>query len=160
MHAEALAYATGWLANRSYGAVVEVGGRNINGGVRHLFDAGTYISLDLHDGPGVDVVADCRDWKPDQPADLVICLEVLEHAPDPAGVVAACVSYLAPGGRLLVTAAGPGRAPHSGLDGGTVRAGEHYANIDPYELRSWLAGLDDVQVVQQGPDVYATGVAP
>lgn len=158
MHAEALDYAASLLTGRTFAAVVEVGGRNINGGVRHLFTADSYTAIDLHDGPGVDVVADCRDWKPASPVDLVVCMEVLEHAPDPKGVVDACISYLAPGGLLVLTAAGPGREPHSGLDGAAVRGGEHYANIDPGELRQWLSGLAEPQVTQRGPDVYAAGI--
>ena len=158
MHAEALAYATEHLSGKTFTNVVEVGGRDINGGVRHLFTAKSYTSLDLHAGPGVDVVSDCRDWKPVKLADLVICMEVLEHADDPAGVVKACISYLRKGGRLLVTAAGPGREPHSSYDGGAVRPGEYYANVDPDDLAGWMAELGKVSVVQNGPDVYATGV--
>lgn len=140
--------------------VVEIGGRFINGGVRDLIKADEYISLDLEDGPDVDVVADCRTWTPPGPADLVVACEVLEHAEDAEGVIGACLGYLAAGGRLIVTCAGPGRAPHSGHDGGTVRPGEHYANIEPADLTGWLAGLDELEVTYQpGPcDVYATGV--
>jgi SAM-dependent methyltransferase len=160
MHAAARSFVAGALAGSHFGAVVEIGGRDINGGVRDLFTCDTYVSLDLEPGAGVDVVTDCRDWTPPEPVDLVICCEVLEHAPDPAGVVKAAVSYLAPGGLLVVTAAGPGRAAHSGHDGGPVRPGEHYGNIDPDDLDQWLAELDDVQVVYAPMpcDVYATGM--
>lgn len=159
MHPQAHVFAAGVLAGRRFGRVVEVGGRNINGGVRDLVDAGEYVSLDLEPGPGVDVVADCRVWKPDEPADLVVCCEVLEHADDPAGVVAACLSYLAPGGLLVVTCAGPGRAAHSGHDGGPLRPGEYYGNVDPDDLAAWLAPLTGVAVeYAAGPcDVYAVG---
>jgi len=163
MHPEAHAYAESILAGRHFRRAVEVGGRDVNGGVRHLFTADEYVSLDLEPGPGVDVVTDCRDWAPPQPVDLVVCCEVLEHAPDPAGVVKTCISYLAPGGLLVLSCAGPGRAPHSGHDGAPwLKPGDHYANIFPNDLEDWLAELDDVQVTYAaGPcDLYATGRKP
>lgn len=149
------------VAGQHYDRVVEVGGRIVVGGVRDLISADEYLSIDLVPGPGVDVVGDCRDWSPPWPADAVFVLEVLEHARDPAGIVAACVRYLAPGGRLVVTCAGPGREPHSGIDGGPPHSGEWYANLGPADLRRMLTGrLDGLEVIYNdvGCDVYATGV--
>lgn len=162
MHTEARDYVATVATDRHYPRVVEVGGRWINGGVRDLVDSHTYISLDLHPGGDVDVVIDVRDWRPPAPIDLVICCEVLEHADDAEAVVAACTRMLAPGGRFVMTCAGPGRDPHSGLDGGPVRAGEHYANIEPAEMKGWLDALGDVQVLHYPTrgDLYATGVMP
>lgn len=165
MHAAAHAFVAQVVTGQSFGRVVEVGGRDINGGVRDLVECTDYLCVDLEDGPAVDVIGDCRQWSPPWPADLVVCCEVLEHSPDPVGVLAACVGYLAPGGLLVVTCAGPGRGPHSGHDGGTVRPGEHYANIEPGDLAGWLldgmaAELQDIHVVwnEQACDVYATAV--
>lgn len=156
MHQQVREYAAAKLTGRQFGSVVEVGGRWINGGVRDLVDCDSYVSLDLYDGDGVDVVADVCDWKPDAPVDLVICCEVIEHAPDPEGVVAACVAMLAPGGTFLMTCAGPDRAPHSGLDGGEVREDEHYRNIKPAEMKRWLADLDaEVEYHKDRGDLYA-----
>lgn len=160
MHAEAREFATQVLAGRHFKNVVEIGGRDINGGVADLFTADKYTSLDLFPGPGVDVVTDCREWQPDEAADLVVCCEVLEHSDAPATIVAAAISYLAEGGLLLITAAGPGREPHSGHDGGPLIADEPYGNIDPEDLWNWLARLEDVSVVQRDVDVYATAVRP
>jgi SAM-dependent methyltransferase len=141
MHPEARAYVATHAGR--YPRVVDVGGRDINGRVRDLFDCDEWTTLDLEDGPAVDIVIDCREWKPDEPVDLVLCLEVLEHAPEPESILLTCLSYLAPGGRLVLTCAAPERAPHSGHDGGTVRDGEHYAGIVPADLVGWLtsAGL-------------------
>ena len=161
MHDAARQYIAGIVAGGSYARVVDVGGRNVNGTIRDLIDAQVYVAVDLKDGPGVDVVADCRHWSPPWQASLVICAEVLEHAPEPREVVDACISYLRPGGRLIVTCAGPGRAPHSGHDGGPVDNGEHYANIDPGDLEKWLAeDMEAVTVRYNGiaHDVYATGI--
>lgn len=146
-----------------YPLVVDVGGRDINGRVRDLFTCEQWTTLDLEDGPAVDIVTDCREWAPEHPVDLVLCNEVLEHAPDPEGVVQACASYLAPGGLLVLTCAAPERAPHSGHDGGTVRDGEHYAGIVPDDLDAWLdaAGLAGrtYHFPERG-DLYAEGRVP
>lgn len=161
MHAEAF----DWLTKRAEGLgrlslVVDVGGRNINGTVRHLFTADRYIAVDLYDGPGVDAVADIRDWQCDQPADLIVCAEVLEHAPRPYEVIDACRRLLKPGGRLLLTAAAPPRLPHSGHDGGPVRDGEHYQNIHPGDLHDWLQHWQTVQITYDAEhgDVYAEAI--
>lgn len=161
MHPAARAFVAHILQGTTWGRVVEVGGRNINGSIRDLVHRQIYLSIDLEDGPEVDVVGDCRSWAPPWPADLVVCCEVLEHADDPKGVTAACVSYLTPGGRLVLTCAGPGREPHSGHDGGTPRDGEHYANISPADLTRWVE--DDLEQVKvhynaAAKDVYLTGV--
>ena len=162
MHPAARSYVARTLGETPYRRVVEIGGRNINGGVRDLIPHEEWLSVDLEPGVDVDVVGDCREWRPPWPADLVICLEVLEHAPDPDGIVVAAIGYLARSGRLLLTCAGPGRPEHSGQDGmPQLQPGEHYANIDPNRLRSILqAALVDVEVVydETDHDVRATGV--
>lgn len=161
MHDSAFRYIASVVEGRHYARVVEVGGRNVNGGVRELIAADEYLSIDLEDGPDVDVVGDCRTWQPPWLASLVVCAEVLEHADDPATVVKACVSYLKPGGRLVVTCAGPGRAPHSGHDGGPVQTNEWYENIEPVDLERWmLEGCEAVRVEYHAipKDVYATGI--
>jgi SAM-dependent methyltransferase len=119
------------------------------------------VSVDLEAGPEVDVVADVLDWEPPWKADLVVTCEVLEHAPDARGIVNRCVGFLAPGGRLLITCAGPGREPHSGHDGGVPWPGEHYANIAANKLGRWLRQAGLVQVTAQfhaaTHDTYASG---
>lgn len=161
MHPEARTYVENLVAGRLFPAVVEVGGRWINGGVRDLIAHQSYLSLDLHPGAGVDLVVDVRDWTPPGKVDLVICCEVIEHAEDPRGVVEACAALLVPGGLLILTCAGPHRAPHSGLDGGQVRDGEHYGNIEPDDMAKWLAELDaKVEYHPSRGDLYASAVAP
>lgn len=140
--------------------VYEVGGRQINGTVRCLFPAGVpYLSIDLQPGLGVDVVGDAAEYTPPEPVDLVLCAEVLEHAPDPETLIRAAFRALAPGGVSVWTMATHGRAPHSGLDGGPLREGEPYANIDPNQLYDWLlaAGFSkvDVEVHAARGDLYA-----
>lgn len=126
-----------WVAQHAtdtYGSVLEVGSRDINGRVRDLIDTIDYHGIDLYPGPGVDQIIDVLDMV--GLFDLVICCEVLEHAPDPRAVIDACGRLTT--GRVIATAAGPGREPHSAFDGGPVRDGEHYGNLDASFLSvSW-----------------------
>lgn len=163
IHPEALAYVARTV-QRFLPAqnVIDVGGRDVNGSPRLLFPGSTYLTIDLEDGPGVDVVADARQWRPEAPVDLCLCVEVLEHAPEPERLLEAAWECLVPGGRLVVTCATDPRAPHSGHDGGPVRGGEWYRNIAPEDLKAWLASWDDVEIevhVGRG-DLYATAVKP
>jgi SAM-dependent methyltransferase len=143
MHAEAFT----WLQRQAedlepeVSTVIDLGGRDINGSPRALFPRAAYTVVDLYDGPGVDVVSDCRNWRPDEKVDLVICAEVLEHVDDAQGVLDAAAEWLHQGGTLLVTAAADPREPHSHHDGGPVQPGEHYANVALADLEGWLEHL-------------------
>ncbi|SDG95214.1 class I SAM-dependent methyltransferase [Klenkia brasiliensis] len=149
MHAEAM----GWLTEQAatltdVDTVIDLGGRNINGTPRGLWPAADYTVIDLHPGPGVDVVADCRDWAPDDKVDLVVCAEVLEHTDDVPGVLEAAAGWLRQGGTLLVTAAAEPRAPHSHHDGGPLQPGEHYQNVTRAALADALAhGWYDPEII-------------
>lgn len=160
MHAEARA----WIADHvpaSPVSVVEVGGRNINGGVRDLIDAEWYCSVDLAAGHGVDVVADFAQWAPGRPVDLVVCCEVFEHTAAWPTLCHHAAEILDADGVFLVTAAGPGRAPHSAHDGGGLHGGEFYENVDPELLRGALEVLfESVKVDQLGEDVRAVACYP
>lgn len=163
MHPEALAYVARTAQRFTAPAtVIDQGGRDINGSPRLLFPGATYLVIDLEDGPGVDVIADAQHWRPAAPVDLVLCVEVLEHAPDPRALIDAAWECLVPGGRLIVTCATDPRLPHSGHDGGEVHLGEHYANVSETDLKAWLARWDDVETevhLDRG-DLYGTAVKP
>jgi 2-polyprenyl-6-hydroxyphenyl methylase / 3-demethylubiquinone-9 3-methyltransferase len=49
--------------------------------------------------------ASAEDWAASHPAhyEVVTCLEMLEHVPDPAAIIHACFSLLQPGGHLFVS---------------------------------------------------------
>lgn len=154
MHAAALdwvrAHAPAWPVS-----VVDVGGRDVNGTVRHLFDATAYTSVDLFPGPAVDIVADFCDVDLD-PVDVVVCCEVAEHAHNWCQILEHAADTLNPGGALIFTAAGPARAPHSASDGGEVRPGEWYRNVDPLDLDEVLARhFDRHEIDEAGTDVRA-----
>lgn len=149
MHAQAYEFVKGVLraelavlANAErldrYG-VLEMGSRDVNGSVRDLFPRGVaYVGVDREPGPGVDLVMDAAAVVGMTPA-IVVCCETLEHEETPERLIRHAARILVPGGLLIVTCAGPGRKPHSGIDGGRLRAGEHYRNIPPAELSMLLS---------------------
>ena len=144
-------------------AVLDLGGRDVNGTPRALFDAAeVYRVLDIAPGPGVDIVEDAATWVPDRAYDVVVCTEVFEHTPAWRDLVRTAWSALRPGGVLVATMAGPLRAPHSAVDGGQVRPGEHYANIEPTQLEVWLqtCGFAGVLVDLADADVRCRAVRP
>ncbi len=95
--------------------------------------------------------------------DAVVCMEMLEHVPDPAAIIAACAQLLRPGGQLFLSTLN--RTPQAfavAIVGAEYLArllprGTHsYARfIRPAELAGWLrrAGLDlcDVSGLQYNP---------
>ena len=111
-------------------SVVEIGGRDIHGSVRSLFQACRYTAIDLIPGPGVDIVADGAEWRPSTPADCVVCCEVLEHTRKVKAIINNAAMMLRQSGRLIVTCAGRHRQPYSPIDGGPPRPGEFYHNIE------------------------------
>lgn len=148
-------------------AVLDLGGRNINGSPRRLFPSATaYRCLDVRPGLGVDIVADAGSWTPDSLYDVVLSTECLEHAANWRDIVGVAFSALRSGGRFIVTAAGPGRPVHSAVDGrlNRLQPGEHYANIGARELSDALldAGFIGVEVEQSlDPcDVRGVGSKP
>ena len=118
-----------------YQSVVEVGSLDINGGVRDLLACeAPYIGVDLQRGPGVDVVCDFTVYGIAPKPDLILCLEVLEHAENWRGIVASAAHNLSDGGTLIVTCATTGRAPHSARSEGPIEPDEFYENISQKEL--------------------------
>lgn len=162
MHPEAYAYVQRALVSLSKPQkVVEFGGANVNGSVRDLLPDAVYYSIDLRDAEGVDEVADAATWEPvgDAP-DLVICCEVLEHTDQGAAICANAHRILAPGGAFIVTAATTGRPPHSGVDGGELRSGDHYQNVTFDDLYEWLRpfAVASYETNRQAHDIYVTAV--
>lgn len=95
--------------------------------------------------------------------DVITCMEMLEHVPDPAAVVAACARALAPGGRLFLSTLN--RTPKAFatailgaeyvlglLPKGTHRYGQF---IKPSELAAWVRDarllLEDVRGIGYDP---------
>lgn len=159
MHTEAHDYVARFATSAEVD-VIEIGSRDINGTVRDLFPNARYVGVDVVDGKGVDVVADAATWTPKRKADIVVCCEVFEHTDAWQDIVANAAKMLRKGGRLIVTCAGPGRKPHSAVDGGALRDDEFYANVTADELHDAMhaAGLVSVQSEEAGYDTRASGV--
>jgi len=162
MHTEAFEWVRTHVPTESVG-VLDIGGRNINGTCRDLFPFATsYTGLDITEGPGVDVVADAATWTPDREYDVVVCTEVFEHTSVWPDICRTAHKACKPGGLLILTMAGPGRAPHSAFDGGHLRPGEYYGNVEPEELRAVLeeCGWNDIVIdsLVSSSDVRAVAI--
>lgn len=145
MHAEARRFVERQVRGRRFKRVLEFGSLDINGSVRDLVEADLYHGIDLVAGKGVDEVADATSYRSEEPYDLVICCEVLEHLKDKAGILHSAATCLRkrgccekPGGELVITCATWGREPHSAVDGGALREGEWYENVNPAMLKLGL----------------------
>lgn len=142
-------------------SVLDLGGRDVNGSARGWFPNADYTVLDIAAGSNVDIVADAATWAPDREYDLVVCTEVFEHAERWRDICATAWTAAKPSGRLILTMAGPGRAGHSAVDGGPLRDGEYYRNVDPFELSDVLSkAWEGVVVDQFRTDVRAIAVKP
>jgi SAM-dependent methyltransferase len=149
-------------------SVIELGSRTVagpwpySGPVRHLFPGAEYVGVDIVAGPNVDVVGNAATWQPNpfRPVDTVVCTETLEHTPDAGEICSNAWQLLGPGGVFIVTAAGVGRAPHSAVDGGPLREGEYYCNINREQLQISLVpfGFCLIDVFSTPGDIYALAV--
>lgn len=136
---------------------IDVGGRDVNGTCRHLWPNAVWLTVDQRDGPGVDMVLDAATWTgPTLAADLVVCTEVFEHTPQWAAIIAHAHGWLNAEGVMIVTCAGPGRAPHRlGLDDDVTAPG-WYLNLTPNELAAELAfSFEHWVVAHDGDDLRA-----
>ena len=161
MHTAAFSYIAAHIPAGTR-SVLEFGSRNINGTVRDLVPTVRYVGVDIAAGDGVDLVADAATVELDERFDLVVCAEVFEHARNPvcSAMITNAYRHLADGGTVIVTAAGPGRAKHSAIDGGPLQPGEFYRNVKATLLASWLtdAGFTAIDVDTAECDVRATAV--
>lgn len=98
--------------------VLEIGSQNINGTVRGFFPkASEYLGLDLG-------IAECVDWVipgelielPNNWADVALSTECFEHCKKWGDVLANMIRITRPGGLIIITCAGIGRATHGTVD--------------------------------------------
>jgi len=124
---------------------IDLAAASIDVARRHARDAD--LSIDY-------AVSAAEDLATAQPAafDLVCCLEMLEHVPDPAAVVAACAALVKPGGDVVFSTINRNPKSYALMILAAEQAlrlvprGTHeYAKfIRPSELTEWarLAGLE------------------
>lgn len=125
--------------------VVEFGGRNVNGSNRQHFPGQEYVSVDKVDGPEVDIVANVLDAEAladhEDTADVVVCTNMLEHEPRWQDVLTRAWWLLRADGLLVVATVTDPFPPHSGVDGETLREGEHYAGVPMSKLLGALTAI-------------------
>lgn len=105
---ESVKHALMSLMPKKQGRVLEVGSRDVNGSVSHLFD--DYTGCDMIDGPNVDVVCSADhliETFGSESFDLVICLETLEHIRDWQWAIYNIKSVTKKGGFIIVSAPAP-----------------------------------------------------
>lgn len=162
MHDQAMDFVRYWATIRPI-RVLDVGGQNINGSPKDLFpNAVTYDVLDITPAPNVTFVEDATgDWLPWLLYNVVVCTEVLEHVEQWPAVLKTCHRALLPGGRLILTCAGPGRFTHSGYrDSLELAPGEWYQNVSEEQVAVVLQQLRfrKINTRTLGHDTQATAV--
>lgn len=143
-------------------AVLDIGGRDLNGNTRDLFpNANPYHVIDIRPGKGVDIVADAADWRGNETTyDVVLTTETFEHAERWREIIGTAWHVLKPGGRLVFTCAGPGRPVHSGVEAVWGLIGdEWYANVSPEEIRKELTGQGWTNIVARQSGLDTQGYA-
>lgn len=159
MHIQAYEYVQKAVARQSFNHVIEFGSLNINGTVRPLFNCDSYWGIDLQSGPCVDEVADAATWRTDISANVVVCCEVLEHTPLGPEIIWSAHQALCENGLFIITCATDPRGPHSAKDGGWLREGEYYKNVDPDDIVRWFDKkfiIENMEVVLKRGDLYVT----
>jgi SAM-dependent methyltransferase len=107
IHRQPLLASARKAASRIVGRVLDVGcGRKP---YRKIFSkAVEYVGVDVASSPhlntGIDFIYDGRTLPfGDDSFDSVVCTEVLEHCPDPKGILSEIARVLRPGGHLFIT---------------------------------------------------------
>jgi SAM-dependent methyltransferase len=170
VHEQALSWVAQFRTDEDL-AVLDIGGRDLNGSTRPLFpNANPYHVVDILPGRGVDFVADAADWRPppdcpgeDRQYDLVVTTETFEHAKRWPEIIKTAWDVLRPGGWFIFTCAGPGRPPHSGVEAVWGLIGdEWYANVSPEEIEIVLRaqGWTDIEARTMGLDTQGKAVKP
>jgi len=153
-------------AQKRYGpwhTVLDMGSYDVNGSPRSTVHCQRYTGIDLKPGPGVDVVCSAGTYVPDYVPDVVLCLEVLEHAKPWKRIIKNAAKIMSPHGTFVLTCATDPREPH-GMDGHPLPEGEFYANIDPEECKKVIlkhfrecemevekGNAGDLRIIARGP---------
>lgn len=123
--------------------VLEFGSFDINGSVRDAYPkAKSWWGIDIAEGRGVDEVADATEWKSDKRFDVVVCAEAFEHTASWRDIITNAYEHLNPGGLFVASCATKARPPHSAFDGGALREGEYYKNVDPGIMGEFMMSLN------------------
>lgn len=133
--------------------VVEVGSLNVNGSLRQYVESlgpMDYYGVDMVSGPGVDRVCDFCDTGAGLTANLIICTEMLEHAPDWRKAVDKMKRTLDPGGVLILTTRSIGFARHH----------EHPGDFWRFSVQQMADMFSDFHIEAIQPDPGGSGGGP
>ena len=104
--------------------------------------------LHLHEsGCAVDYqLSTAESWAENHPssADVVTCMEMLEHVPDPASVVEACAGMLVPGGQLFMSTLNRNVASFAVA----ILGGEHIARVVPKGTHQYVRFIKPSELCQ------------
>ncbi|MEM9303919.1 MAG: bifunctional 2-polyprenyl-6-hydroxyphenol methylase/3-demethylubiquinol 3-O-methyltransferase UbiG [Pseudomonadota bacterium] len=75
---------------------IDLSNEALAAGRRHMAESALTVDY-RHESIEAHIETGARDY------DMVTCLEMLEHVPDPAGVIRGCATVLRPGGRLFLS---------------------------------------------------------
>jgi SAM-dependent methyltransferase len=137
--------------------VIEFGSLDVNGNIRALLGDAEYIGVDLLEGPNVTVVADAATYTPPWQPDLVLCLNMLEHAANAQDIVSNAYRMLGPGGVFIVSVPDASFPPHS-HDGGMLHPGEYYEAFGIERLWRMLGDFAETVFMEGGQLIYGMGV--
>jgi SAM-dependent methyltransferase len=120
--------------------VLDIGGRLQP--YRPLLDGKVrcYLAIDLRRTPLVNIIARAQQLPvASERFDLIICTQMLEYIPEPAGVIAEMHRVLKPGGYLFLSA--PAACPRD--------SAEEYLRFLPAGLRHLLSSFSESEIVPE-----------
>lgn len=77
-------------------SAIDMGEEQIQVAKLHALESGVQLNYQ-------QTTAEAHAEEHQQSYDVITCMEMLEHVPDPSSVIAACTSMLKPGGKLFVS---------------------------------------------------------
>lgn len=102
-----------------------------------------YTGIDLESGPNVDLIMDSHYLEfGNESFDLVLCVNFLEHDPDPQATIREARRVLRRRGILAISAASEGTNPHE-----VEEAGGFYRNVSLADLAGWLEVREHMEVI-------------
>jgi SAM-dependent methyltransferase len=133
--------------------ILEVGSYDENGTVRTVLEPllpAEYIGTDMREGPRVDKIVNASDLRKafgESSFDMVVSLEMLEHAEDWRGAIRGMKAVLRPGGSLILATVSWGFPLH-----------EYPHDYWRYELFDMEKILADMDILVLEPDTLVPGV--
>jgi SAM-dependent methyltransferase len=129
--------------------VLDVGGGDINGNNRFLFENCEYISNDVIQAPNVTIVSKTKDLPfPAESFDTIVSTECFEHDPEYTQSLLKIYNMLKPGGLFFFSCASTGRPEHGtkrttpelsyGSIGQLDDMSDYYKNLDEGDINTVL----------------------